>query len=62
MINFNYKTGRVSRKKHKAETVANSIVSLYDGSRLLIKLLRKAFATLFKVRKSYNKITFKNWL
>lgn len=61
MINFNYKTGRVQRKRHKSEGVAGAIVAMYDGSRMLFKLFRKAFPTVFKVRKSYNKTTFKNW-
>ena len=61
MINFNFRTGRVTRRKHKTETLAGSIGELYDASRMLFKLLRKAFPTLFKVRKARNKYTFKNW-
>lgn len=61
MIDYNKRTARVNRKRLKIERVFGFIMTLLDLSRQMFKIARRAFPTAFKIKGSYNKITFKNW-
>jgi hypothetical protein len=61
MINYNHRSRRAYRKKTDVEKFFIAAKEMYNFSKYMMRLFRKIAPSLFKARRTHDKMTFKSW-